>query len=132
MSQKASRREIVRVVTARLLEEPKDRATWIKRLAAYLVENNLVNQADLLVNDIAHELFVQAGTLTVEVVSARQLSAALRQSISELLQSDTGAKKVVMHQSVDEALVGGFVARTADAELDASVRTKLRALSALA
>jgi len=132
VSQKASRREIVRVVTARLLEEPKDRATWIKRLAAYLVENNLVNQADLLVNDIAHELFVQAGTLTVEVVSARQLSAALRQSISELLQSDTGAKKVVMHQSVDEALVGGFVARTADAELDASVRTKLRALSALA
>jgi len=89
------------------------------------------DQVDLLVNDIAHELYVQAGTLTVEVVSARELSAALRASVTELLQQQTDAKTVVMHESVDQELLGGFVARTADAELDASVRTKLRALSAL-
>lgn len=131
MSQRLSRRDIVRVVTARLLSEPKNRLAWMQRLAAYLVAHSMTDQVDLLVNDIAHELYVQAGTLTVEVVSARELSAALRASVTELLQQQTDAKTVVMHESVDQELLGGFVARTADAELDASVRTKLRALSAL-
>ena len=131
MSQRLSRRDIVRVVTARLLSEPKNRSAWMQRLAAYLVAHSMTDQVDLLVNDIAHELYVQAGTLTVEVVSARELSAALRASVTELLQQQTDAKTVVMHESVDQELLGGFVARTADAELDASVRTKLRALSAL-
>jgi len=131
VSQRLSRRDIVRVVTARLLSEPKNRLAWMQRLAAYLVAHSMTDQVDLLVNDIAHELYVQAGTLTVEVVSARELSAALRASVTELLQQQTDAKTVVMHESVDQELLGGFVARTADAELDASVRTKLRALSAL-
>lgn len=132
MNQKLSRRDIVRVVTARLLSEPHNQALWLQRLAAYLVQHNMVDQADLLINDIAHELHVQADILTVEVVSARELSAAVQASIRQLLQRETGAQTVVMHQTVDQALLGGFVARTADAELDASVRTKLKALSALA
>jgi len=132
VNQKASRRDIVRVLTARLLDEPQNQAVWLQRLAAYLVRHNMVDQVDLLVNDIAHELYVQANVLTVEVVSARDLSEAVQASIRQLLQTETGAETVVMHQSVDEELLGGFVARTADAELDASVRTKLKALSALA
>lgn len=131
MNQKASRRDIVRVITTRLLEEPKQRGVWLQRLAAYMVAHNIIDQADVMVNDIAHELFVRSGLLTVEVVSARELSAELKQSITDLLQTATGAQSVVMHQSVDQALLGGFVARTADAELDASVRSKLMALSAL-
>ena len=132
MNQKASRRDIVRVITARLLDEPKNQKQWIQRLAAYMVQHKMADQVDLIVNDIAHELFIQAETLTVEVSSARELSASLKSSLSRLLQSETGAKHVVMHQTVDEALLGGFVAKTADAEFDTSVRTKLRALSALA
>lgn len=131
MSGRVSRREIVRVITARLLAEPQHQAVWLQRLAAYIVMNHMTDQVDLLVNDIAHELYLQAGILTVEVVSARELSAALKASVSELLQSKTGAQEVVVHQTVDADLLGGFVARTADAELDASVRTKLRALSSL-
>ena len=132
MNQKASRRDIVRVITARLLEEPKNQQLWLRRLAAYMVQHKMVDQVDLMVNDIAHELYVQAGVLTVELASARELSAALKHSISQMLEAKTDAKRIVMHETVDPALVGGFVAKTADAELDASVRTKLRALSALA
>jgi F0F1-type ATP synthase delta subunit len=86
MNQKASRRDIVRVITARLLDEPKNQKAWIQRLAAYMVQHKMADQVDLIVNDIAHELFIQAETLTVEVVSARELSAALKSSLSQLLQ----------------------------------------------
>ncbi len=132
MSQRASRRDIVRVITERLLAEPDNQSFWMQRLAAYVVMHNMTGQVDLLINDIAHEVYVQAGILTVEVTSARELSAELRVSLQSMLQIETNARKVILHESVDKALIGGFTARTADAEIDASVRTKLQALAALA
>ena len=132
MSQAASRRDIVRVITAKLLDEPASRGQWLQRLAAFMVLNNMTDQVDLIVNDIAHELHEQAGILTVEVVSARQLSDSLRQSLQAMLRAETGASTVVLHETTDEGLLGGFVARTPDAEIDASIRTKLQQLAALA
>jgi len=132
MSQKLSRRDIVRVITRRLLDEPDNRSVWLRRLAAYLAQNGLTDQVDLIVNDIAHELEIQAGLLTVEVSSARGLTDEARKSLERMLRDETGADKVVLHETTDQALLGGFVARTADAEIDASVRTKLKRLSSLA
>ena len=133
MNSTVSRRDIVRVVTQRLIDEPQNRGQWIARLAAYIVSHNMVNQADLLINDIAHQLHQQAGLLTVEVTSARALTEEVRQSLREMLQRETGdvTKQVVLHETTDQALLGGFVARTPDAEIDASVRTKLTKLTAL-
>jgi F0F1-type ATP synthase delta subunit len=132
MSQATSRRDIVRVFTARLLSEPDQQAHWVQCLAAFLLMNNLVDDADLIINDVAYELQVQAGLLTVEVVSARELSDSVRTALRELLKSETGAASVVLHETTDQALLGGFVARTPDAEIDASVQTKLKKLAALA
>lgn len=133
MNSTVSRRDIVRVVTQRLIDEPQNRGQWIERLAAYIVSHNMVNQTDLLLNDIAHQLHQQAGLLTVEVTSARALTEEVRQSLREMLQRETGdvTRQVVLHETTDQALLGGFVARTPDAEIDASVRTKLTKLTAL-
>lgn len=133
MSSAISRRDIVRVVTQRLIDEPRDRQLWVERLAAYIISHKLIDEADLLVNDIAHELHRQTGLLTVEVVSARQLTEAVRQSLRDMLQRETGAqtKRVVLHETTDQTLLGGFVARTPDAEIDASIQTKLKKLSSL-
>lgn len=132
MSQKLSRRDIVRGVTRHLIDEPADRQVWVRRLAAYLTQQRMTNQADLIINDIAHELEVQAGLLTVEVVSARQLADDVRQSLKAMLADESGAKDVVLYETTDSDLLGGFVARTADAEIDASVQTKLKRLASLA
>lgn len=132
MAAKTSRRDIVRVITRRLLDEPENRSVWLQRLAAYIVTHGMADQVDLLVNDIAHELYEQAGILTVEVVSARELTDDLRASLKQLLQSETDAREVVIQETTDTDLLGGFIARTADAEIDASVQTKLKALAALA
>jgi ATP synthase F1 delta subunit len=131
-AQKMPRRDIVRTVTKRLLDEPEKQSEWLKRLAAYMVEHNMTKDVDLVVNDIAHELYEQAGLLTVEVSSARQLTEEGRRSIARLMQGQTGADKVVLHETTDQSLLGGFVARTPDAEIDASVQNKLKKLAALA
>lgn len=132
MSKAASRRDIVRTITRRFIDEPAQRDEWVRRLAAYVLVHNMVDQLDVLVNDIARELYEQSGMLTVEVVSARQLNEELRRSITMLLQRETGAEAVTLHETTDQALLGGFVARTPDAELDASVRSRLKKLAALA
>jgi F0F1-type ATP synthase delta subunit len=132
VNRSASRREIVRLVTQRLIDEPQRQSETIRQLAAFIVVHKMVDDVNLIVNDIAHELFEQSGLLSVEVVSARQLTEDVRHSIKQLLRQHTGADQVVLHEMTDQSLLGGFVARTPDAEMDASVRTKLQRLAALA
>ena len=132
MSAKVSRRELARVITAKLLHEPKRQKHWMRALAAYLVQNNMIDNVDMLVNDIAHEVYAQSGTLTVEITSAKRLSDTLRNDIQKFMRAHTDAKHVTVHESIDPELVGGFIARTPDAELDASVQTRLRKLAMVA
>lgn len=131
MSSKVSRRVIARTVAAKLLAEPKHQAHWLKVTAAYLMEQHMVDDIDLFVNDLAYELHEQSGHLFVDVTSARKLTDAVRSELKHTLQNATGAKHIELAEHVDTALLGGLIARTPDAELDASVRTKLKQLASL-
>lgn len=131
MAIKVSRRVLARTLAAKLLAEPAKRQHWITATAAYLVEHNMVGNIDLLVNDIAHELYEQGGHLLVDVTSARKLSASVQGDLVQMLQQATGAKRVELSEQVEPDLLGGLVARTPDAILDASVRTKLKQLASL-
>lgn len=128
---KVSRRVIARTLAAQLIAEPSRQNHWIQALAAYLVEQNRVSEAALIVNDIEHELYEQDGQLLTHVTSARPLSDAVRTALKELLAAQTAAKNIVITERTDTSLIGGLVARTADAELDASVRTKLNRLATI-
>ena len=132
MAHKVSRRALAEAITAKLLNEPAKQQHWMQALAAYMIAHDMVNDADMLINDIAHELLVQSGQLVVEVTSAEALSAAVRSDLIAFLQRETKASSVQLHESTDPELIGGLVARTADAELDMSLRTQLRQLTALA
>lgn len=131
MNSKASRRVVARTVAAKLLSEPEARKHWIKALAAYLIETRRVDEIDLIVNDIARELFEQRGELVVDVTSARPLTDPVRKELKGLLKEVTDAKEVLLSESVDSSLIGGLIARTPDAQLDASVRTKLKQLATI-
>jgi F-type H+-transporting ATPase subunit delta len=131
VNHKASRRVIARTVAAKLLAEPKARKHWVQALAAYLVETRRVDEIDLIVNDIARELFIQKGELVVDVTSARPLTDSVRAELKHLLKEATDAKEVSLNESIDKSLLGGLIARTPDAQLDASVRTKLKQLATI-
>lgn len=126
-----SRRVIARTIATALVAEPARHKHWLKVLAAYLVEQNRVNEAELILNDISRELFAQKGHLLTHVTSARPLSDITRHTLQHYLKQATNARHVTLTESVDPALLGGLIARTADAELDASVRTKLNRLATI-
>lgn len=126
---KVSRRVLARTVAAKLLAEPSRQRHWLKVTAAYLMDHGMTEDADLVVNDIAHEFYRQSGHLLVDVTAARQLTAAARAELKRTLQDATGAKHVELTEHVDPSLLGGLIARTPDQQLDLSVRTKLKQLA---
>jgi len=131
MNRKASRRVIARTVAAKILAEPAKQSYWLQVLAAYLLEQKMADDAELIINDIAHELFEQSGHLLVNVTSARALSNDVRDELQRTLREATGAKHVEFVERTDPALLGGLIARTPDAVLDVSVRTRLQQLATI-
>jgi len=131
MNGKASRRVLARTIATKLLAEPDKRKHWITVLAAYLMDHGMEEDAELMINDIAHELYEQSGHLIVEVTAARELSQTIRDDLSAMLKQATGAKYIDMTERTDPDLLGGLVARTPDAVADLSVRTKLKRLAGI-
>jgi F-type H+-transporting ATPase subunit delta len=105
------------------------RQHWVRALAAYLAENKMTEDVHLIVNDIAREIASSRGVLNVSVRSASALTDVLRRQLEEYLADQTGARSVVLAESVEPDLIGGLVARTPDGELDISIRTKLKQLA---
>lgn len=127
-----SRRTLARIVASRLSEEGADGKRIMLELAAYLVQKRKVDDADLIINDVAEELYRQTGRLVVEVTSAHTLTDDARQRLRDYLYAETGATSVELHELVDESLIGGLIAKTPGSELDVSVRNTLRQLTGLA
>lgn len=127
-----SRRSLAHLLADRLQAEPERRQELVRSLAAYLLDTRRTADADLLLNDVASELAQRFGHLSVEVVSAAALNDAVRDQLRQYLVDRTSARSVDMRLSVNPDLRGGLIASTADAELDLSVRAKLRQLTAIA
>lgn len=127
---KIGRRRLAREVVRLLNEQPGNRQAIVQQIAAYLIETKQTRQADLLLKDIADELYVQNKQLTAEVAHAYDLSGATKQAITDLLRAQTGAAQVDLTTSKQPELIGGVIVRTSRQELDASVRRKLKALVA--
>lgn len=131
MNNKLSRRVIAQAVAAKLVAEPSRRSHWLKALAAYMVEHNMIDDLDLMVNDIVREVFEQSGELLADVTTARPLTDALRKDIAQMLKTATGAQSVVLSETIEPAIKGGFIARTPDAIVDDSIRSKLKQLASI-
>ena len=62
------------------------------------------------------------------VSSAVPLSNELRQEIEKLVQKINPGKKVYLEERVDESLIGGYVLKVGDQQIDDSLKTKLKTL----
>ena len=66
------------------------------------------------------------GIQMAEVTSAMPLTPASRAEIERLVIQQTGLTQVKLNEKVDPELIGGFVLRVGDQQIDDSVRTSLR------
>lgn len=126
-----SRRKLARATVRLLHEQPSNRKVILRSVAAYMVQHRQSAQVDLLVRDIARELQTSQAHLFTEVTSAFALDGVARTQLAGYLKRTTGARTVELCETIDSALLGGMVVRTADLELDTSARRKLIQLASL-
>lgn len=128
---KFSRRIVAQTVAEKLLTEPARTSEWLAMAAAYLVATKQIDKVEQLVQDIARAIQVQSGTLLASVVSAHDLSEELQTKIADSLKQKTGAQAVNLTVSVDPALLGGYIVRTPDYELNRTAQHRLRQLMSM-
>ena len=70
---------------------------------------------------------VQMGIVEASITTVVPLSAELRKEIDSLVEKITG-KKVELTEKIDETIIGGFVLKIGDRQIDDSVSSKLNEL----
>lgn len=98
----------------------KDTAALINLLVTKGRESELASVATGFLRLYQQENDQQTATLTTAV----QLTAGLKKDF-EKLANDLSGKKVDLVEQVDEELIGGYVLRFDDRQIDASIKTKL-------
>ena len=125
-----SRRKIAATLVE-LLDNGRSCKDVAKLLAAYLVKTGQAREAELYIRDLESMIAERFGIATVRVYSAKRLSQQIRSQVKKLVKNSTGASKLELIEVIEPTLIGGIVIRTADAELDRSVRTKLQRLRSI-
>jgi len=68
----------------------------------------------------------ERGIQSAELVTAVTLDDSLRQSIIKLIMKKIGASNIELKESTNDKLIGGFVLRIGDQQIDASISTQLK------
>jgi F-type H+-transporting ATPase subunit delta len=68
------------------------------------------------------------GIQVAQVTTAQPLTPALREEVTQLVRRQTGLQSITLTEKIDESLIGGFLLRVGDQQIDDSVRNRLRKL----
>lgn len=125
---RVSRRIIAKVV-AEQLTDAKAKQKVLQQLAAYLVENNRVREAELIVRDIETELATR-GIVVATVWSVRTITKELTAAIESMVAKEfKGASSIQIREETDSSLLAGIKLAVPGKQVDLSARHKLDKLS---
>lgn len=99
----------------------KDSSALVKNLVEVLTANKRL----ALLQEVAgtfHGMYNEKqGIVEAYVTTAVPMDAALEQKAFNKIKELTKAENVVLHNTVDESVIGGFVLRVGDVQYDASI-----------
>jgi F0F1-type ATP synthase delta subunit len=127
---KQPRSKIAQLVADKTLQKGSSKR-FNRELAAYLLNERRVNELDSLLRDVQHD-WADAGYVEILARSARPLSPAVKTDIKRRIkQLYPKAKRIVITEIHDPAVVGGAKLQLADRQLDISVAADLARLRQL-
>jgi F-type H+-transporting ATPase subunit delta len=80
-----------------------------------------------LVKALRETIAEAKGEITADVTTAKALTKTQSDKLTKSLNASTG-KKVSLHATVDESLIGGLVVKVGSKMIDTSIRSKLNSL----
>jgi len=97
-----------------------------ERFLAVVSQHNRESALEWVASEFHAQYNLMRGMQEASVTSATALTPALRAEMVELVKRQTGLNSVELTEKVDPNLIGGFVLRIGDKQIDDSVRTSLR------
>ena len=96
------------------------------RLLTLITEHNRESALEWVATEFHTQYNIMRGMQEATVTSAVPLTPDSREEITQLVRRQTGLPDVELTEKVDPNLIGGFVLRVGDRQVDDSVRTSLR------
>ena len=101
------------------------------RLSSMFIDLIAKNRREYMLGDIAAsfdaQLKAHKGIVPVTLISAKPLNAKTKDMIMEKISASVKGKLEV-NQEIDESLIGGFIVRMDDKQIDASIATQFKNL----
>lgn len=98
------------------------------RFFQILTNKNRESELELVGDEFLKQYNKLMGIQVAEVTSATPLTPEARASIESMVKKQTGLQTIALAEKVDATLIGGFVLRIGDQQIDDSVRGGLRRL----
>lgn len=105
-----------------------DRHELIAAVAGEIRARGWVKQLNIFLQAVNQAIFAATGRLAVELTTAHPLTDSTRSRLKHFLQEKLTADDIELIEQQDARLVGGFIARSGEKTIDASVATKLLSL----
>ncbi|MCC2546043.1 ATP synthase F1 subunit delta [Hymenobacter sp. BT175] len=93
-----------------------------------ITQHNRESALEWVATEFQSQYELMQGIQVAQVTTAMPLSAELREHVTRLVKAQTGLEQVTLSEKVDPSLIGGFILRTGDRQIDDSVRNSLRKL----
>lgn len=83
---------------------------------------------DAIAQEFINQYDRMKGVDRATVITTIPLTEALRQKFKGIVMETTGSKLVELEEKIDERLIGGYVLRVGDQQIDGSIRSQLNDL----
>ena len=105
---------------------------WVNTLTMNFIDIVAKKNRDGILDAIANEFIrlydQQQGIERATVITTTQLTDALRVRFKAIVANTTGSELVELEEKTDAKLIGGYILKLGDRQIDASVRSQLNNL----
>lgn len=90
-----------------------------------ITQHNRESALEWVATEFQSQFETLKGIQVAQVTTATPLTPALREEITGKVREQTGLQTITLTEKVDAALIGGFILRIGDRQIDDSVRNRL-------
>jgi F-type H+-transporting ATPase subunit delta len=101
---------------------------YVADFARYIHRNRKLKLADKIVEQFSKIYNQKNGIVEAEITTRKKIGEAEIKKMKQHILKKYQARKVVLKNTIDESLKGGFVLKVGDEVVDGSVKGKLNAL----
>ena len=94
-----------------------------------ITRKNRENYLPAIAEEFDHQYKAYRGISEAVITTPFPLTDPLRKRFEQMVLEKTGKKEVALEEKVDESLIGGYILKISDQQIDDSIKSKLIALA---